>query len=94
MKNKTERTVEDIIKVLRFMTNGQGQALISIFDVGAGGGFSSGCVQVFLERDGETLDKTVYSPQELKELILMCIYHNSDDPQITDNALKNRTWDE
>lgn len=92
-KKKTKRMVEDTIRVLRFITGGQGNAVISVFDAGAGGGFNLGHVQIFLERDGQTLDKHVNTPKELRELILTCVYHGFDDKSLADKILSNGQWD-
>jgi len=78
MKTKLEKDIETTIRVIRQMTGGQGYASVSIFDAGAGGGFSESHVNVNLERDGKTLKKTVYSPEELKNLILASLKVYSD----------------
>lgn len=69
-KTKVEKDIEATIRVLRRMTGGQGYASISVFDAGAGGGFSDAHVQVNLERDGKILNRTVYSPEALRDLII------------------------
>lgn len=68
-----DKDIKATIRLLRYLTKGQGFASISLFDSGAGGGFDSGTVQVFLERDGLLLNengkKNAFTPQELFDQI-------------------------
>jgi len=75
-KNKKlllDRDIKATIRLLRYLTGGQGYASISLFDAGAGGGFTDGMVQVFLERDGSLFNENgetkAYTPQELFDQI-------------------------
>jgi hypothetical protein len=64
-----DKDIKATIRLLRYLTRGQGHASISVFDAGVGGGFNDGTVQVFLERDGllfnEKGDIHAFTPQEL-----------------------------
>jgi len=68
-----DKDIKATIRLLRYLTKGQGFASISLFDSGAGGGFDSGTVQVFLERDGLLLnekgERHAFTPQELFDQI-------------------------
>jgi hypothetical protein len=70
MKTRIEKDVQATIRLLRFLTQGEGQASISVFDAGAGGGFSTGYLSVYLERSGLTLKVQETSPAEFKESIM------------------------
>ncbi len=66
-----EEIVEDTILLLKALSEGQGYAMIEVFDVGAAGGFESGRLCIEHLRDGKGIDqKARYSPRLLKELIL------------------------
>jgi hypothetical protein len=68
-----DKDIKATIRLLRHLTHGQGYVSISLFDAGTGGGFQDGKVQVFLERDGITLNEdgkiNAYTPQELFDQI-------------------------
>ena len=68
-----DKDIKATIRLLRYLSGGQGYASISLFDAGAGGGFQDGKVQVFLERDGMILNedgkRNAYTPQELFDQI-------------------------
>ena len=91
MKN-IDNIVENTILLLKALSEGQGFASIEVFDVGAGGGFSSG--KVFIEhlRDGKSIDRTVYeSPIQLKELIIKALESDNGLPK---DILLHADWDE
>lgn len=69
-KTKLELDIEASIRLLRFLTKGEGYSAISVFDAGAGGGFMDGHVQVNLERSGLILNKTLSTTEEMKSLLL------------------------
>lgn len=99
-KLQIEKDIEATIRLLRYLTHGEGYAGISVFDAGAGGGFSDGTLQVFLERSGLTLnltkEKSLYSPKELKEALLMALWPFGDKmalEEINKYYLK-REWDD
>lgn len=99
MKTKLEKDIETTIKVLRFMTGGQGYAAISVFDAGAGGGFSEGSVTVNLERDGLIFPKNAsYTPEELKEVILQACNAWKSTPEEVEERYssksRNRKWND
>jgi len=64
-----DKDIKATIRLLRHLTKGEGYASISLFDAGAGGGFTDGMVQVFLERDGTLFNENgnikAFTPQEL-----------------------------
>jgi hypothetical protein len=68
-----DKDIKATIRLLRYLTHGQGYASISLFDAGVGGGFQDGKVIVFLERDGITLNEdgkiNAFTPQELFDQI-------------------------
>jgi len=69
-ENELERAVETTIKLLRFLSQGEGLATISVWDAGAGGGFSFGEVHIGLERSGLSITEKVYTVDEFKSLLL------------------------
>jgi hypothetical protein len=79
-QKKARKLVRRIVRLLRYLSGGQGHAGISVFDSGAGGGFVQGQVQIFLERDGRDFDHTVYAQNELIELILIALYDERKAP--------------
>lgn len=52
LEKKATKAIHTTIRLLRALTEGQGSVHISVMDAGAGGGWSWGKVEVFLERDG------------------------------------------
>ena len=68
-----DKDIKATIRLLRYLTKGQGYVSISLFDAGAGGGFNYGMVQVSLERDGILINMDekykAYSPKELFDQI-------------------------
>lgn len=75
-KNKKlliDKDIKATIRLLRYLTKGEGYVSISLFDAGAGGGFTDGMVQVSLERDGIVINMDgkyiAYTPQELFDQI-------------------------
>ena len=96
MKNSViERDIRATIRLLRFLTHGEGYAEVSVFDVGAGGGFSNGEMTICLERSGLSLkDAEAYSPQEFFDLIRDSLYPYRDDATLEelDSQYKNSKW--
>ncbi len=68
-----EKDIKSAIRLLRYLTQGQGFASLSVFDSGAGGGFNDGSLKINLERDGLLLNKDgkiiQETPEELFEFI-------------------------
>lgn len=67
MKKKTRKAIRQMIKLLRAITEGQGSVCIDIFDAGAGGGWVSGRMKIYLERDGDI--GTIESYESAKEFV-------------------------
>lgn len=93
-KLKIEQDAEATIRFLRYLTGGEGYASISVFDAGAGGGFSEGSLDISLERSGLLLNKKVYSVDELKELILFASNHVFKDMEKTNDHYKKYPWND
>jgi hypothetical protein len=98
-----DKDIKATIRLLRYLTKGEGYASISLFDAGVGGGFNDGMVQVFLERDGVLFNKdgkiNAHTPQELFDQIKFA----SDPNKIREESFtikqrnkwyKQRKWDE
>ena len=94
MVTQIEKDIKATIRLLRFLTHGEGYASISVFDAGAGGGFGEGTLNIILERSGLLLtDKHAYEPQELFELIKKSVYPYEEIPLAELNEkYKNRKW--
>jgi hypothetical protein len=105
-KNKKlllDKDIKASIRLLRYLTKGEGYACISIFDAGAGGGFNDGMVQVFLERDGMLFNEDekikAYTPQELFDQIkAVSDPHKNKEESFTieqrNEWYKKRKWNE
>jgi hypothetical protein len=93
-KQQIEKDVETTIRMLRFLTGGQGSASVNIFDSGAGGGFSYANVWIDLLRDGKMMKQEVYSLDELKKLLLFVIFENDNDEikELTKKSYKRLKW--
>lgn len=91
-KSKIELDAEATIRFIRYLTGGQGYASISIFDAGAGGGFSGGNLNINLERDGLSLRQKAYEPEKLKELLLDASNHVFNDIEKTNEHYKKIKW--
>ena len=91
-----ERDIKATIRLLRFMTKGQGYADISLFDAGAGGGFDGGTVHVNLERDGYLFnsknDMHSNTPKELFEMILSASNFSHDEQPIEELNKHYKRW--
>lgn len=95
MKTKIEKDIEAAIRLLRFMTHGEGYASLSVFDAGAGGGFSNGHIQVNLERSGQIGKAESYDVEEFAKKIRECLspYSNKTIEEINE-SYKNRKWND
>lgn len=90
-KNQIEKDIEATIRLLRFMTWGEGSIYLSVFDSGS---FEEGTVTAYLERDGLTIrDKKFYSPKEFKTFLRNAAnpFHFSEEELL--DRYKNRKWD-
>jgi len=68
MKKQLEKDVDATIRLLRFLTYGEGSVYLSVFDSGS---FEQGMVSAFLERSGLTIqNRKFYSTEEFKAFLL------------------------
>lgn len=92
-KTKLEKDIERTINILRYLTKGQGYAAVSVFDAGAGGGFTSAVIQINLERDGLIYNKEITNIYTLKHTLISLSGHD-DKLDKKNESYKNRVWDE
>jgi hypothetical protein len=95
-----EKDIQSTIRLLRYLTHGEGYASISLFDAGAGGGFSWGTLNINLERSGLIFngkgDKTVDTPQELFNMIksLLSPFDEKRKIEVINDYYKRYKWNE
>lgn len=90
-KTQLEKDIEATIRLLRFMTWGEGTVYLGVFDSGS---FEHGSITAYLERSGLTIqNKQFYSPKEFKTFLMSAAnpFHFTDD-EINDRYSKNK-WD-
>src|SRR5687768_7902881 len=91
-----EKDIKATIRLLRFLTHGEGYVGISVFDAGAGGGFGTGSLSINLERSGLILKrKEVYEPDDLLKLIKDSLHPFGETTiEELDDRYKKHKWND
>lgn len=92
-RKKTRKAIQQMIGLLRAITEGQGSVSVDVFDAGAGGGWVSGKMHIILERDGLLASTESYnSAQDFADGIMSLIEERYNG--LTAKIFVDSKWDE